>query len=68
MKKFTIVREETLIECVTYTVEAETESEALELVEDGEIDDNEDHWTEDTAEVNYYVQSEEDLDEEEDSE
>jgi hypothetical protein len=38
------------------------------LVEDGEIDDNEDHWTEDTAEVNYYVQSEEDLDEEEDSE
>lgn len=60
MKKFTIVREEILIEKVTYTVEAETKDDALQLVEDGEIDDNDDHWTENTGEVNYRVENKED--------
>ncbi len=41
MKKFTITGVRTLEEYVTYTVEAETAEEAIELVESGEIEDNE---------------------------
>ena len=66
MKRFTIIEERTLIESVTYTVEAETEAEALQLVEDGEIEDNEDHYTDETGEVNYFVSDEEEIDDEED--
>ena len=65
MKKYTIVEERTLIESVTYTVEAKTKEEAIQLVEDGEIDDNEDHWTDETGEVNYSVSDEEEINEEE---
>jgi hypothetical protein len=44
MKRFTIQSVRTYNEYVTYSVEAETKEEALELVESGEIEDNDDHW------------------------
>ena len=60
MKKFTIVGVRTIDEYVTYTVEAETEEEALELVENGEIEDNGDHWQKDTGSgEDFYVQDDE---------
>jgi len=49
MKRFTIVGVRTIDEYVTYTVEAETEEEAIEMVESGEIEDNDDHWQRDTS-------------------
>lgn len=49
MKKFTVVGVRTIDEYVTYTVEAETEDEALEMVENGEVEDNGDHWHRDTG-------------------
>ena len=48
MKKFTITGVRTLEEYVTYTVEAETADEAIELVESGEIEDNDDHYQKET--------------------
>lgn len=60
MKKFTVVGVRTIDEYVTYTVEAETEAEALELVESGEIEDNGDHWQKDTGNgEDFYIQDEE---------
>lgn len=44
MKRFTVKGVRTLKEFVTYTVEAETQEEAIELAESGEIEDNDDHW------------------------
>ncbi len=52
MKKFTITGVRTLEEYVTYTVEAETAEEAIELVESGEIEDNDDHYQSETSGVN----------------
>ena len=49
MKTFTIRSVRTYDEYVTYTVEAETKEEALELVESGEIEDNDDHWQRETS-------------------
>ena len=49
MKKFTITGVRTLEEYVTYTVEAETAEEAIELVESGEIEDNDDHYQKETS-------------------
>jgi hypothetical protein len=49
MKLFTITGVRTIDEYVTYTVEAETEDEAIELVESGEIEDNDDHWQKETS-------------------
>ena len=49
MKKFTITGVRTLDEYVTYTVEAETEDDAIELVESGEVEDNDDHWQKETS-------------------
>jgi hypothetical protein len=60
MKTYTVVKEQKLIEKVTYTVDAESKDDAIRLVEDGEVDDNDDHWTEDTGEVNYNIENEED--------
>lgn len=60
MKKFTVVGVRTIDEYVTYTVEAETEQEALELVEDGEVEDNGDHWHKDTGSgEDFYIQDNE---------
>ena len=60
MKKFTVVGVRTIDEYVTYTVEAETEEEALELVEDGEVEDNGDHWHKDTGSgEDFYIQDNE---------
>ena len=60
MKKFTVVGVRTIDEYVTYTVEAETEQEALELVEDGEVKDNGDHWHKDTGSgEDFYIQDNE---------
>jgi hypothetical protein len=44
MKKFTITGVRTIDEYVTYTVEAETEEEAIEMVENGEVENNDDYW------------------------
>ena len=69
MKKFTVVGVRTIDEYVTYTVEAETEEEALELVESGEIEDNGDHWQRDTGNgEDFHIQDDEsdEEDEEED--
>jgi len=55
MKKYTITSTVQLEEFVTYTVEAESAEEALEMVENGEIDDNDDHWTESTGGGPEYV-------------
>jgi hypothetical protein len=49
MKRFTITGVRTIDEYVTYTVEAETEDEAIELVESGEIEDNDDHYQRETS-------------------
>jgi hypothetical protein len=49
MKKFTITGVRTIDEYVTYTVEAETEDDAIELVESGEVEDNDDHWQKETS-------------------
>lgn len=49
MKVFTIVGVRTINEYVTYTVEAESEEEALEIVESGEVENNGDHWQRETS-------------------
>ena len=49
MKRFTITGVRTIDEYVTYTVEAEPEDEAIEMVESGEVDDNDDHWQRETS-------------------
>lgn len=49
MKKFTITGVRTIDEYVTYTVEAETEDDAIELVESGDIEDNGDFWQKETS-------------------
>ena len=49
MKRFTITGVRTIDEYVTNTVEAETEDEAIEMVENGEVDDNDDHWQRETS-------------------
>jgi hypothetical protein len=49
MKRFTITGVRTIDEYVTYTVEAEDEDEAIEMVENGEVDDNDDHWQRETS-------------------
>jgi hypothetical protein len=49
MKRFTITGVRTIDEYVTYTVEAETEDEAIELVESGEIEDNDDQYQRETS-------------------
>ena len=65
MKRFTITGVRTIDEYVTYTVEAETEDEAIELVESGEIDDNDDHWQKETSGgEDFTVTDVEDLEEE----
>jgi hypothetical protein len=63
MKRFTIVGVRTIDEYVTYTVEAETEDDAIEMVESGEINDNDDHWQRETnGGEDFTVQSVEDID------
>ena len=62
MKRFTIVGVRTIDEYVTYTVDAETEDEAIELVESGEIEDNDDHWQRETSGgEDFHVQKVEDI-------
>ena len=67
MKTYTVVGVRTIDEYVTYTVEAESEEEALELVENGEIEDNGDHWQKDTGNgEDFYIQNNDDGDEDDD--
>ena len=69
MKKFTVVGVRTIDEYVTYTVEAETEEEALEMVEDGDVEDNGDHWHKDTGSgEDFYIQDNESDDDDESDE
>ena len=55
MKRFTIVGVRTIDEYVTYTVEAETEDDDIEMVESGEINDNDDHWQRETSGGEYFT-------------
>ena len=55
MKKFTIVHTSIIEEYVTYTVEAETEEEAMAMIEDGDVDDNDDHWQENRGDSGYHI-------------
>lgn len=67
MKKFKVVGVRTIDEYVTYTVEAETEEEALEMVENGEVEDNGDHWHRDTGNgEDFYIDSDDKTSNEED--
>ena len=69
IKKFTVVGVRTIDEYVTYTVEAETEEEALEMVEDGEVEDNGDHWHKDTGNgEDFYIQNDDSEEEDESDE
>ena len=69
MKKYTVVGVRTIDEYVTYTVEAETEEEALEMVEDGEVEDNGDHWHKDTGNgEDFYIQNEDEESEDDEDE
>lgn len=56
MAIYTVVKGTKLMEYVTYTVEAESEEQAIQLVKDDEVWDNEDHWTTDTGEETYEIQ------------
>ena len=49
MKRYTVEGVRTYEERVTYTVEANSEEEAIEMVESGEIEDNDDHWQRETS-------------------
>ena len=67
MKKFTVVGVRTIDEYVTYTVEAETEEDAIELVENGEVEDNGDHWHKDTGNgEDFYIQNDDESEDEDD--
>jgi len=69
MKKYTVVGVRTIDEYVTYTVEAETEEQALEMVEDGEVEDNGDHWHKDTGNgEDFYIQNEDEESEDDEDE
>lgn len=70
MKKFTVVGVRTIDEYVTYTVEAETEEEALEMVENGEVENNGDYRHQDTGngEDLYIENNEEESEDDEDEE
>jgi len=62
MKRFTIVGVRTYEERVTYTVDAETPEEAIEMVEEGEVESNDDHWQRETSGgEDFTVQSVEDI-------
>ena len=62
MKRFTIVGVRTYEEHVTYTVDAETPEEAIEMVEEGEVESNDDHWQRETSGgEDFTVQSVEDI-------
>ena len=54
--KYTIQAKQTLVEVWTYTVEANSEEEALRLIEEGEVDDNDDHYQEDLGDLSYSVE------------
>jgi hypothetical protein len=64
MKRYTIVRSLTQTESVSYTVDAESPESALYLVENDEVEDNGDFYYEDHGDLEYSIESEEDIDEE----
>lgn len=67
MKKYTVVGVRTIDEYVTYTVEAESEDEAIEMVESGEVEDNGDHWHRDTGSgEDFHIQNDDDDNDEDD--
>ena len=53
--KYTVQAQHTLVEVWTYTVEANSKEEALQLVEDGEVEDNDDHQSWDLGNLSYVV-------------
>lgn len=56
MGTYTVIKGTKLIEYVTYTVEAESEEEAIQKVKNDGLWDNEDQWTTDTGEETYEIQ------------
>lgn len=56
-KTYTVIGRTELTEYVTFTVEAESEEQALLLVEEGEVEDNGDHWTKESGSgMSYAIQ------------
>ena len=56
MKTYLIQAKQTLVEVWTYTVEANSEEEALQLVEEGEMEDNDDHYQKDLGDLTYSIE------------
>lgn len=56
MGTYKVLKGTKLIEYVTYTVEADSEKDAIQMVKDDEVFDNGDHWTTDTGEETYNIQ------------
>ena len=61
MKTYLIQAKQTLVEVWTYTVEANSEEEALQLVEEGEMEDNDDHYQKDLGDLTYSIEGSEPL-------
>lgn len=55
MKSYTIIKEKIIVEKLTYVVKAKSASEALEMVEGGEIKPEDDKVVDDTIKPSYYV-------------
>ena len=61
MKKYLVQAKQTLVEVWTYTVEANSEEEALQLIEEGEVEDNNDHESWDLGDLQYSIENTEKL-------
>lgn len=55
MKTYIVRAKQTIVETWTYYVDANSEEEAIQLIEEGEIDDNEDHYQKDLGDLTYTI-------------
>lgn len=55
MKTYIVRAKQTIVETWTYSVDANSEEEAIQLIEEGEIDDNEDHYQKDLGDLTYAI-------------
>lgn len=55
MKTYIVRAKQTIVETWTYYVDANSEEEAIQLIEEGEIDDNEDHYQKDQGDLTYTI-------------
>ena len=59
MKTYIIRAKQTIVETWTYSVDANSEEEAIQLIEEGEVDDNEDHYQKDLGDLSYTIEGSE---------